>query len=261
MKSTVLQSFLLTNRVALVTGAGGQLGAGFAESLAQAGARVVLADVDVQAAHKVARRLTKAKHRCTVVSLDVTKRASVVNAKNEILRVHRRLDILVNNAGMGVFTPFWRRTDQEFTHVMDVNLRSVFLCSQVMGQAMRKRGQGVIVNIGSVYGLVSPDPRIYGPSKRNSSEVYGATKAGVIQMTRYLATHLAPHGIRVNAISPGGVFNHQRAAFVRNYSRKTPLGRMADVHELQGALVYLASDAARYVTGHNLVVDGGFSVW
>ena len=127
---------------------------------------------------------------------------------------------------------------------------------------MRKeKNSGSIINIGSIYGIVSGDPRIYTDSARNTSEVYGASKAGVIHMTKYFAVHLAPFDIRVNCISPGGVFNNQGEDFVKNYSYKTPLGRMAKDSEITSAALFLASDESSYITGHNLVVDGGFTAW
>ncbi|MEK6848762.1 MAG: SDR family oxidoreductase, partial [Nanoarchaeota archaeon] len=120
---------------------------------------------------------------------------------------------------------------------------------------------GSIINIGSIYGQVSSDKRIYGDSKRNNSEVYSATKAGIIQFTKYLATHWAEYNIRVNCISPGGIFNNQKEFFVKNYINKVPLGRMANVTDINGALIFLASDASKYVTGQNLTIDGGFTIW
>ncbi|MDP9260662.1 MAG: SDR family oxidoreductase, partial [Actinomycetota bacterium] len=169
------------------------------------------------------------------------------------------LDILVNNAGIGVYTALEERTAAELAAVAAVNLTGTALCSRAAAPLMREGG--AIVNIASIYGIVSPDPRIYGTSGRNSSEIYGATKAGVIQMTRWFAVHLAPQRIRVNCISPGGVFAHQTADFVASYEQRTPLGRMTTVSDLEGALIYLTSDASAYVTGHNLVVDGGWSAW
>jgi NAD(P)-dependent dehydrogenase (short-subunit alcohol dehydrogenase family) len=127
---------------------------------------------------------------------------------------------------------------------------------------MREQGGGNIINIGSMYGVVSPDPRMYGDeSSLRSPEVYAASKAGVIQLTRYLAVHLAAHNIRVNCLSPGGVFNDQTEEFSKSYNARVPLGRMAKPEDMKGALVFLASDASSYVTGHNLVVDGGFTIW
>lgn len=248
--------FSLAGRTAVVTGGSGQLGKAFGRALAEAGAKVVLADLKPLKKAELAS-LSPREGAVSSIRLDVTSPESV----RSVVRAAGAVDVWVNNAGIAVFTPFAKRTVAEFDKVLAVNVRGTFLCSQAVAPGMARRRRGSIVNIGSIYGLASPDPSIYADSGRNSSEVYGASKAGVIQMTRWLAVHLAPAGVRVNSITPGGVFNHQSPAFVRNYERKTPLGRMAHEEDMQGALVYLASDASSYVTGHNLVVDGGYSAW
>jgi NAD(P)-dependent dehydrogenase (short-subunit alcohol dehydrogenase family) len=143
---------------------------------------------------------------------------------------------------------------------MTVNAGGTFLCCQVFGEAMKKRKQGSIINLGSIYGVVAPDQGIYGKSGINSPAVYGASKAAVIQLTKYLASQWGAHGVRVNCLSPGGIANNQHAAFVANYSKKSPMGRLIDKKELKGAVVFLASDAASSVTGHNLLVDGGWTL-
>ena len=172
----------------------------------------------------------------------------------------------MNNAGVSTFEPFEDRPVESFDWVMNVNLKGTFLCIQsyvhVFDKFRLKRGS--IVNIGSVFGIVSPDFRNYTDCKRRNSEVYGATKAAVIQMTKYFAVHLAERNIRVNAVSPGGIFNPespQGEDFIENYSFRCPMKRMGDDTELIGAIVYLASDAASYTTGQNIVIDGGMTCW
>jgi len=253
--------FSLKGQTALVTGAAGQLGRQMVSALLDAGANVALADVDPEAAEKAAINFKAPSSRSLPVYMDTTSEASIEDARDKILKRFGKVDILVNNAGIGVFTPFETRSESEFTRVLDINVKGVFNCIRLFSRVMKKARHGSIINIGSVYGVVSADPRIYGRSGRNSSEVYAASKAGVIHMSRYFAVHLAPSGIRVNTISPGGVYNRQDPSFVKNYGKKTPMGRMAFDHEVRGALLYLASDASSYVTGHNLVVDGGFSIW
>lgn len=245
--------FSLKGKVAVVTGGHGQLGSAFADGLEAAGARVFVADLP---GAKPFRRGSKRK----AVPIDVTDERSVAAAVADIKRKAGRIDIWVNNAGIGVFTPFETRTMEEFDRVLGINVKGVFLCTRAAAAAMAPRG-GAIINVASVYGVVSPDPRIYGDSGRNSSEVYGASKSGVIAMTRYFAVHLAKKNIRVNAITPGGIFNKQAPFFVKGYEARTPLGRMARERDMSGAAVYLASDASSYVTGHNLVVDGGWTAW
>ncbi len=249
----------LDGRVAVVTGAAGQLGSAFARGLAELGAEVALLDLDLEGCERVAAAGPLAG-RSAAFRCDMTDRDDVEAATDAIVERFGRLDVAVNNAGKGVFTPFEQRTDEEFRGVLELNLGGVFHGVQAFSRPMRERG-GSIINVASVYGLVSPDPRVYGDSGRNSAEVYGASKAGVVQMTRYYAVHLAPHRIRVNSISPGGVFAGQDPSFVEQYARRTPAGRMATPEDLQGAVGFLASDAARYVTGHDLVVDGGFTAW
>ncbi|MGZ8475187.1 MAG: SDR family oxidoreductase [Candidatus Limnocylindria bacterium] len=240
-----LERLRLDGRVALVTGAAGQLGTAFCETLREAGATVIGADLEDGPG---------------TVALDVTDLASVEGVISSVRQDHGRLDVLVNNAGIGVYTPLAEREPEDLARVSAVNLSGTVLCTRAAAPLMEQHG-GAVVNVGSIYGVVSPDPRIYGTSGRNSSEIYGATKAGVIQLTRWFAVHLAESGIRVNVISPGGVFAEQDPEFVREFERRTPLGRMATADDLQGALLYLASDASSYVTGQNLVIDGGWSAW
>ena len=244
-----------------MTGASGQLGQAIARGLAELGASLALVDVDPSKSRELALELEcgdSAKHRA--FGVDLTSKAKVVELAAQINQHFGRVDILVNNAGIGVFTPSDQRTDAEFASVVDINLGGTFHCIDAFREQLAKGG-GSIINIASVYGVVSPDPRVYGDSGRNSSEIYGATKAGVVQMSKYFAVHYAPLGIRVNSVSPGGVFANQAKEFVDAYVHRTPMSRMADAHDIQGAVAYLASDAAAYVTGHNLVVDGGFSAW
>jgi NAD(P)-dependent dehydrogenase (short-subunit alcohol dehydrogenase family) len=237
----ILDSFRLYGKVICITGASGQIGKALVKAYQEAGADVVPTDLD------------------TEIPLDVTDKKSVEKARDAIVAKYGKIDILVNNAGIAVFIPFEERTVEEFDKVMNVNVRGTFLCSQVFAEELKKT-YGCIINVGSIYGMVSADKRIYGNSGRNSSEVYAASKAGIIHMTRYLATYLAPN-IRVNCVSPGGVFNNQDEHFIRSYEFKTPLGRMATADDLVGAFIFLASDSARYITGQNIAVDGGFTLW
>ena len=256
----VMRMFDLSDRVAIVTGAAGQLGYQLSAALLEAGANVVLAD-RVTIPEKKLKNLGNIGPKVMVVKVDVTDKNSIENMVKKVISKFGKIDILVNNAGTAVFTPFEERNLNEFEKVLNVNLRGVFLCSQIVGKQMMKQKKGNMINIGSIYGMVSPDYRIYGRSGRNSSEVYGASKAGVIQITKYLATYLSRYNIRVNCISPGGIFNNQDPEFVKRYSEKTPLSKMGNDTDIKGAVVYLASDASAYVTGHNLVIDGGWTIW
>ena len=249
--------FGLNNKVAAVTGATGQLGKAFCQGFHEAGTKTIGLDMDIS------RNLIDGVE---YYQLNIIDKKQIHEVFTEIIGKHKGFDILVNNAGVSTFEPFERRPEGSFDWVMDVNLKGTFLCIQMYVNLYDKYDlkSGSIVNIGSVFGLVSPDFRNYTDCSRRSSEAYGATKAGVIQMTRYFAVHLAERYIRVNAISPGGVFNPeapQGEDFVKSYSFRCPMKRMAKNTELLGAVLYLSSDAASYTTGQNIVVDGGLTCW
>lgn len=209
-----------------------------------------------------------------VYSLDLTKsklrsknlKSIVIDIANEddvkkIFTKINKIDLLINNAGIGVFTPTLKRTAKEFIEVMNVNLLGNFLMSQNCIKNMKKFKKGKIINMGSVYGLKSSDPRIYGKSGRNNSEVYSASKAGVIMLTKYLASHFAKFNIQVNCISPGGFFLNQNKDFVRSYEEKVPVRRMANLNDLDSVLDFLINEKNTYTNGANIVLDGGFTAW
>ena len=249
----------LKGKTVLVTGATGQLGSEICRAYNKAGCRVIGADKDLNRKKMVRSRDVK------YVEMDISNKKSMLDTFREIYSKFNKLDILVNNAGVSVFEPFEERQEESFDWVMDVNLKGTFFCIQTYASyARRKRHKGNIVNIASMYGVISPDFRIYTDCNRRNSEVYGAVKAGIIQMTRYFAVHLAQYGIRTNSVSPGGIFNAdspQGKDFIKKYSSRCPMGRMASTKEIAGAVLYLSSDAASYTTGQNIVVDGGMSCW
>ncbi len=259
--------FNLNNMVAVVTGGAGNLGPSFGEALAGAGARVVLADMREKSAEaqKAAKNIASATGRaCSFIPVDVAEESSVKALFGETLKQFGRVDVLVNGAigvGRNHFAGVQAYSAEDFNKVLSVTVTGTFLCSRNAVAIMQKQGGGSIVNIASIYGVVGADQRIYGKSGINSPASYAASKGAIVNLTRYLAVYWAKQNIRVNCISPGGVFNEQDKGFVEQYAARTPMGRMAEKRDLQGALVYLASPAAAYVTGQNLIVDGGWTAW
>jgi NAD(P)-dependent dehydrogenase (short-subunit alcohol dehydrogenase family) len=272
--SNTLDAFRLTGRAALVTGGAGLLGAEFCRALAGAGARVAVADLDSARAEAVAGGIRTQGGQAQGLALDVTRPESVGEAVGYAVQALGRLDILVNSAALDPkFDPsqagkhanaFEDYPLEVWNQALAVNLTGMFLCSQAAVRPMLDQGSGVIINLCSTYGLVGPDQRIYerpGQPAQFKPVDYSVTKAGVLGLTRYLATYYAGKNIRVNALTPGGVFNQHDETFVRSYAARTVLGRMARKDEMNGALLFLASDASTYMTGANLVVDGGWTAW
>lgn len=265
----VQQLFDLTGQVAFITGGARNLGFDMALALAEAGADIVITSRKVEHARKSASQIAEATtQRVLALHLDVADEKQVEKAVDDALAEFGRIDILVNNAGNVVSTPetapIHKRPLEEWMNTIDVNLTGTFLCSKhVLDKAMIPARSGKIINIGSICGIIGRDRRVYeGTSMGGATIDYEAAKAGVINMTRDMAVYLAPYGIRVNCISPGGFFRNQPEPFVKAYSDATPMGRMGiDGLEMKGAVVFFASEASSYCTGQNLVLDGGFTSW
>ncbi len=236
-------------KTAIITGANGQLGKSYLKTLSTLGYFIYAIDLNIDG--------IETTEMVKPIKLDITNEDDVHAFYKNI----KTVNVLINNAGIGVFTPFEQRTAQEFMQVMNVNLLGTFLMSQGAIEIMKNQASGKIINIGSIYGQVSSDERIYGDSGRNNSEVYSATKAGVIHLTKYMATHFGKYNIQTNCISPGGIFNKQSKDFVDNYIHKTPMGRMGTPDDLQSALKFLIAEDNKYVNGQNITVDGGFVAW
>jgi NAD(P)-dependent dehydrogenase (short-subunit alcohol dehydrogenase family) len=264
--------FSLEGRVAIVTGALGLLGKNHCRALRDAGATVIVADLNGKACEGFAAELGGG---ALGVGVDITQRASVESLLRGALSARGHVDVLVNNAAVNdmfesptagaELSKFENYPLELWQKSLDVNVTGTFLCAQVIGAEMARRGQGSIINIASTYGIVAPDQSIYkkpdGSQSFFKSASYPTTKGAVIALTRFIATYWGTKGVRCNAISPGGVENSQDEYFVKNYAAKTPLGRMSRPTELAGALVFLASEASSYVTGSNVVVDGGWTAW
>ena len=256
--------FDLSGRVAVVTGGMGQLGSVYAAGLAERGMRVAVFDVARGDVPDGVRSF----------EVDVTDRASIEAAARAIETDWGVPHLLVNNAGLDSppdapaeeVGPFESYPESSFDAVMDVNVKGAFLCCQVLGGAMARAGRGSIVNVSSIYGLLSPVQDLYA-FRRESGETfvkpvaYSVSKSAILNLTRYLATYWAKDGVRVNTLTLAGVWNDQPAEFVEAYTARIPVGRMLEPPEALGAVVFLASDASSYVTGSNVVVDGGWSAW
>jgi NAD(P)-dependent dehydrogenase (short-subunit alcohol dehydrogenase family) len=259
------EKFDLSGKVAILTGGTGLIGTAFGEGLAESGCKVVICDIDQKSCDNRARVLEKEFGvGCVGIAADVSNKSDVERLLTEVLKKFEKVDILVTshqNKTANFFEKFEGYPEKDWDDIISVNLKGVFLCCQIIGKQMLKQGYGNIINIASTYGVVSPNQEIYKGTKIGSPAAYSASKGGVIALTKYLATYWADKNIRVNAISPHGVFNNHEKKFVENFSKKSPLKRMSYKEEVVGALIFLASDASSYVTGHNLMVDGGWSVW
>jgi sorbose reductase len=246
----ILDRFALHGRTAIVTGGGQGIGQALAPALAEAGADVAVLDVNPLTAQGVAKEVLALGRRSLAIEANVTSPGDVERAIATILDAWGRLDIGVNNAGIGAWADAEAMSEETWDRVIAVNLKGVFLCAQAEGQVMLRQGYGKIINTASMSARIVNRPQ--------NQVGYNASKAGVVQLTKSLAAEWAARGVRVNCISPGYT---RMAHLVPGWLKDIPMGRMAEVGDLQGAVVYLASEASDYVTGHDLVIDGGFTLW
>lgn len=273
-ENIIQQLFSLKGKNAIVTGAAGILGSRFCTGLAEFGANVALVDLDQTVVGAFAQELSDIYGvKAVGIACDITSPESVRNMVATSVDALGDVNILHNNAAGksndldAFFAPFEEYSLEQWREIMSVNIDGMFLVAQAVGKQMVTQGKGgSIVQTASIYGIMAPDQRIYEGSfymgrPINTPAVYSASKAAVVGLTKYLATYWSEKGIRVNTLTPGGVESGQNEDFKRNYSARIPLGRMANRDEMVGALIYLASDASSYVTGHNLIVDGGLQAW
>jgi len=275
----VRAQFDLSGRVAVITGGGGLLGGQHADAIADMGGIPVLVDINTRHAQETAERVaTKYGVPAVALSADITQSESILGIVRQVTERFGQIDILINNAARNPKQEQLKGANEGSSRLegfsvtswnedLAVGLTGAFLCSQLMGQDMAKRGRGVILNIASDLGVIAPDQRIYRraglpdhqqPVKPVS---YSVVKHGLIGLTRYLATYWAEQGVRVNALSPGGVYTGQDKEFVARLTHLIPLGRMAKQDEYKAAVVFLVSDASSYMTGMNMIIDGGRTIW
>lgn len=273
-KISYTQRFDLSGKVSIVTGGAGILGSHFCRGLAEAGSKVAIFDVNEEALRGLEDEINRQHHGGALgLRVDVTNPDDVKRSVGAVVEHFGQIDVLHNNAASKganldtYFDSFENYTLPQWREIMSANVDSMFLMAQAVGIQMKKQGRGgSIIQTASAYGIMAPDQRIYEGSwyldrQINTPAIYSTSKAAVVGLTKYLATYWADQGIRVNTLVPGGAESGQNDEFKRRYGNRVPLGRMAQPAEIVGAVLYLASDASSYVTGHSLVVDGGLSAW
>ncbi len=259
------KKFELTDKVIIITGACGLVGRAFCEAVAQYGAHVVVADIALAEPEKFAQTLAERHNRKMLgIAIDVSLRNDIENLKTTVLSTFNRIDGLVNghqNKTHLKFVPFEEIKDENWDTVVEINLKGTFLTCQIIGSYMAQQGKGSIINIPSTYSVVAPNQNLYKGTSLGCPAEYSASKGGVDALSRYLASYWAAKGVRVNMITPHGVWNNHEEQFEKNFANFSPLQRLSYNHEVAGALIYLLSDASSYVTGDNMKVEGGWTVW
>lgn len=259
---SVLEQFSLKGKTALVTGGAGLYGRQIVEALAEAGARTVMASRNLDQLQAQAEEFRQRGLDVHARQLDQGEEPSILALRDELLETFGQVDVLVNNAVLRALKQGWDSPAEQFELSMRINVTGVFLMTRAFGDVMARRGSGSIINIGSIQGMVGPDYTLYEGLNMGSSPDYFVHKGAMNQLTRFAAAHLGPSGVRVNTVSPGGLYNEQNPqhpTFIERYDQRTFLGRMANNSDLKGAIVFLASDASAYVTGANLPVDAGYT--
>lgn len=257
--ASLKELFDLSHRVVVITGGAGLYGRPMSTALAEAGAHVVIASRDVARCEQLAKEIRGSGLQALSAHLDVGDERSIDSFKQHMATTFGRVDVLVNGAVHRQGLDTQRTESADWKATSQVNSLGLFLVTKACIELMLPRSAGSIINIASIYGVVGPDFPVYGSTGMTSPAFYSYDKGGMIAFTRYLACEYGPNGIRVNSISPGGLLDDQPQEFVRNYTARTPLGRMATVDDIKGAVVFLASDASAFVTGVNLMVDGGWT--
>jgi len=260
--------FDITGRVALITGGAGLLSTEFAIVLLEYGAKVVLSDINIELCEKKAKQIRSLGYDVMSIQHDVTSKEDWERVVDSVIEKYGKIDILINSAAFTNQTKtsefdkvFENVSIEEWNKVMDVNLTGTFLGCQTVGKLMLEQKCGSIINIASLYGIVSPNHKMYPGTSIVQPVAYTVSKHGIIGLTKYAATWFADRGVRVNSITPGGIYDNHGELFLERFGQLSPIGRMTEKEELRGAVIYLASDASSSVIGHNLIVDGGWTVW
>ncbi|GAB4139940.1 MAG: SDR family oxidoreductase [Bacteroidia bacterium] len=259
------QKFDLSGKVVVITGACGLIGRAFCEAVAQFGGHVVAVDIEKSNPAAFADGLEERNNvKCLGIAAEVEKKDSVQHIKNEVLRVFGKIDGLVNahqNKSHLIFEPFENVSEENWDKVVEVNLKGTFLLCQVIGSYMAEQGSGSIVNIPSTYSVVAPNQNLYKGTSLGCPAAYSASKGGIDALSQYLASYWAAKGVRVNMITPHGVWNNHEEQFEKNFAGFSPMQRMSYNHEVAPALIFLLSDASSYMTGNNMLVEGGWTTW
>jgi NAD(P)-dependent dehydrogenase (short-subunit alcohol dehydrogenase family) len=274
----VKEQFDLKERVCIITGGAGFLGLQYAEAIAEMGGIPILFDVNKEHVEKGITHIRDNWGQADGQVVDITKNDNLKLAVSDVINQYGRIDILINNAALTkygcdvdpelFYAPFQDTNRSVWELGLEVNLTGTALACQAIGPIMINQGKGTIINMGSDVGIISPDQRIYEPNQQgyegqsfNTPAFYSVSKAGVIHLTKHLATIWGKDGVRVNAFSPAGVFRDHEEGFYKQLTSRIPMGRMGAINEYKGAIVFLASDASSFMTGHNLVIDGGRTAW
>lgn len=265
MEPTINEIFSLEGRTAIVTGGAGYLGKAISEALAEAGATVYIVSSNELKCRDTAEKIAmKTTSKCFGKSIDIRKEASIKTCYQEIYEAAGSIDVLVNNAAFSSPGEITTMSEAAWLQGMDGTINGTFRCTKAVLPYMMNQKKGSIINISSMYGVISPNPEVYGDSGMDNPANYGAGKAAINQFTRYIACHFGKHGIRANTVSPGPFPNPSVQAhtrFIKQLEAKNPLGRIGKPEDLKGIMVLLASDASGYITGQNISVDGGWTAW
>lgn len=266
--STISEMMSLEDRVSVITGGAGFLGRTMAEALLEVGAKVVLVDRSEEGLGKAKEQLSSFKGRVKVICCDLEEEEELRALPKKAYEQFNAMDILINNAAFvgdanlsGWVGPLDQQTNETWRRALNVNLTAAFSLIRDSKDYLAESSCGSIINVGSIYGMVSPNLDLYEGTHMGSAMAYGASKGGLFQLTRLAATELAPEGTRVNALSPGGIERGQPEKFQERYEKRVPLGRMAKEDDFKGVVVFLASELSAYITGQTIQVDGGFTVW